>query len=142
MICRNCNKEFDDGLAVYCSPDCTVAGNSKPRDQTVQPKWMGVPVAVVKETCGWSEAEFAEAFEKRAKETGWKTYHTKDSRKSKAGFPDETCWRDRVFFAELKTEDGVASAAQLTTIEELKAAGAEVYLWRPSDWAEIERVLT
>lgn len=140
MICRHCKNPFDqEAFEVFCSPDCTDAFNSGNREVSVRDA--GFSVAVVRESNGWSEEEFRIEFERRAAELGWKTYHTKDSRKSKAGYPDETCWRDRVIFAELKDEDGKASAAQLTTIEELVAAGAEVYLWRPSDWPEIEEIL-
>lgn len=90
-----------------------------------------------------SEKEFMAAVIALAKRNGWKVYHTYDSRKSEAGFPDLTLVRgDRLIFAELKTESGTASAAQLNWHDALRAAGCNVYLLRPSDWPEIEKVLS
>jgi hypothetical protein len=71
----------------------------------------------------------------------WKAYHTHDSRYSAAGFPDLVLVRERVVFAELKTDRGVISPAQAEWLAKLRRAGAEVHLWRPADWREIERVL-
>jgi len=74
---------------------------------------------------------------------GWRAYHTNNSRKSDAGFPDLVAVREkRVVGIELKTEKGVASAAQLNWIDDLKKADQEIYLWRPADWPEIVKVLT
>lgn len=87
------------------------------------------------------EKQFLAAVIAVAKRLGWRAYHTHDSRKSAAGFPDLTLWRERLLFAELKTDAGQLSAAQLNVIEGLREAGAEVYVWRPSDWAEVLLVL-
>lgn len=139
--CRNCLKPFEpDAFEVFCSPDCTSEGNSRPRETAA--KQEGFAVAVVKETCGWSETEFQEEFVSLFKGLGWKGYHPFNSRKSVAGYPDWTLVRDRVVWIELKTEEGDASADQLNWIDDLKKAGGEVYLFRPSDWSEIVRVLT
>lgn len=137
--CRNCLKPFEpEAFEVFCSVDCTSAGNSRNRESSVKGDFK---VAIVKESQGWSEDEFQEELLKKAKLLGWSHYHTRDSRKSVAGFPDLTLWRDRVIFAELKDEDGRPSAAQLTVMEGLKAAGAEVYLWKPHQWSEIMEIL-
>lgn len=72
---------------------------------------------------------------------GWTTYHTHDSRHSAAGFPDLVLVRERIVYIELKTERGRIRVEQYAWLERLKAAGAEAYIFRPSDWAEIERVL-
>ena len=49
----------------------------------------------------------------------------------------------RLVLAELKTEKGKVSPAQVAWLERLEqCAGVEVYLWRPSHRDEIERVLT
>lgn len=77
-----------------------------------------------------------------AKDRGWKVYHTYNSRKSKSGFLDLVCWRERLLLAELKMPDGVVGADQATTIEELRAAGQEVYLWYPADWETILQTFT
>lgn len=72
---------------------------------------------------------------------GWRHYHTHDSRKSNKGFPDLVLVRERVVYAELKSEVGKLREDQGPWLEALAAAGQEVYLWRPSDRAEVERVL-
>lgn len=76
---------------------------------------------------------------------GWDlAYHTHDSRRSPSGFPDLVLVRlrdRRVLWAELKTEKGVATPQQVCWGEALLHCGAEYYCWRPSDRAEIERVL-
>ena len=73
-----------------------------------------------------TEKQFMAAVLAEAKRLGWKAYQTHRSRKSAAGFPDLVLWRERVIFAELKTDAGQLSAAQLNVIEGLRAAGAEV----------------
>lgn len=146
MKCRACQTEFTPtAFEVFCSVDCTVAGNRKRQfegvgtciDNGSEPHIHG-------RVCNPAESEedFDARLVKLAKELLWDSYHTHDSRKSAGGFPDRTFWRDRVFFAELKAEDGKLSAAQSTVIEGLRSAGAEVYVWRPSDWPAIVEVLT
>lgn len=72
---------------------------------------------------------------------GWAWYHTRDSRRSPEGYPDLTLVRDRVVFAELKSERGRLTRDQERWRDRLCGAGAEWYLWRPSDWGEVVRVL-
>jgi hypothetical protein len=88
------------------------------------------------------EKDFQAAVMKLAKRLGWRCYHTRDSRKSTAGFPDLVLVRDKVMFAELKAEDGKPTADQSNWLEAIQLAGSFAYLWRPSDWADIERLLT
>lgn len=70
---------------------------------------------------------------------GWLIYHTYDSRRSSAGFPDLVLVRaPRVIFAELKAENGVITLEQRNWLGQLGACtGIESYLWRPSDWDDI-----
>lgn len=49
--------------------------------------------------------------------------------------------RPRIVWAELKSQRGTMTDDQLATYLELKACGQEVYLWKPSDWPVIERIL-
>lgn len=73
---------------------------------------------------------------------GWKLiYHTLRSKGSRSGFPDRVLVRDRVVYAEMKTEKGPTSDTQREWLTGLAAAGAETYLWRPSDLDEIATVL-
>lgn len=84
-----------------------------------------------------------------AETLGWLVYHTHDSRRSPAGFPDLVLARDgRLILAELKTERGrvrAEQAAWLAALGEVDAnrGGVEVYIWRPSHWlsGEIEAIL-
>lgn len=72
---------------------------------------------------------------------GWTTYHTLRSRGSRSGYPDRTCVRERILFAELKREKTKPTAEQVEWLDRLANAGGEVYLWRPSDLGEIGNVL-
>ena len=84
-----------------------------------------------------------------AKSHGWLVYHTYDSRKSEFGFPDLVLVSEardhrkhgRVIFAELKTEMEITTDAQDRWLSRLARARAEVYIWRPSDWPDIARIL-
>lgn len=74
---------------------------------------------------------------------GWTlSYHTLRSKGSRSGFPDRVLIRERVIFAELKREKTKPTPEQIVYLDGLAAAGAEVYLWRPSDLDEIGRVLS
>jgi hypothetical protein len=72
---------------------------------------------------------------------GLKWHHETDSRKSKRGFPDLVIAGNEVIFAELKRETGKVTTDQQQWYDRLRAAGANVFVWRPSDWAEVEAVL-
>jgi hypothetical protein len=72
---------------------------------------------------------------------GWTTYHVLRSRGSRAGYPDRTCVRERILFAELKREKTRPTPDQVEWLDKLARAGGEVYLWRPSDLTEIGLVL-
>jgi hypothetical protein len=89
-----------------------------------------------------TEKQFMAAVIEMAQMLGWLVYHTHESRRSEAGFPDLVCVRrDRVVFIELKTEKGRLSEDQERWLAALGLAGAEVRCWRPSDWPEIEAAL-
>jgi hypothetical protein len=102
-----------------------------------------------------SEREFATIFEGMLLRGGWGFYHPHDARRSQTTL-DYVCWRERVFWAELKTQKGRLSQdrwvkdrygrmyfikGQKTVVAELRAAGQTVYIWRPSDLPTIARVL-
>jgi len=72
---------------------------------------------------------------------GWKYYHTHDSRRSVAGFPDYVAVKPpRVLFIELKKEKGKLSWEQDEWGYLLsKCPGVEYYVWRPSD--DVESIL-
>lgn len=89
-----------------------------------------------------SEKEFQAKVIEHAISRSWLVYHTYNSVRSRAGFPDLVCVRDRVVFAELKTESGTLAKDQREWRDALKEAGAEWHLWRPSDWSAIQAVLS
>ncbi len=90
-----------------------------------------------------NEKQFTQQVLDAARYLGWLCYHTYDSRKSEPGFPDivatHACYG--TFYAELKTHRGKVSDAQQLWIDRLREGGERVFLWRPYDWDEIERVL-
>lgn len=94
-----------------------------------------------------TEKAFLDLVVRAAHLNGWRVYHTHDSRRSEAGYPDLTMVRERagctrsLIFVELKTEKGRLSEVQQMWIHGLSAASQRVYVWRPSDWPAIERVL-
>lgn len=90
-----------------------------------------------------TEEEFRVSVKELAASLGWLTYHTNNSRKSDPGFPDVVFVRERVFYAELKSQSGKKPTPdQRKWAKALKDAGAEYYLWRPADWEEAVRVLS
>lgn len=75
---------------------------------------------------------------------GWVfTYHTHDSRRSDAGFPDLIMIRgQRLVAAELKRERGRPTDDQRAWIDAFNnVPGCEGYIWFPSSWPHIEQVL-
>lgn len=94
-----------------------------------------------------TEAQWQATVVEMARHYGYRVYHTFDSRRSTAGYPDLTIvgtspkGRPRCIFAELKSERGKLSAAQEEWLDLLKQSGQEVYVWRPSQWDEIEKAL-
>jgi hypothetical protein len=64
--------------------------------------------------------------------------------RAKRGWPDLTLWHtecQRLIFAELKTETGTVEKHQRERLETLWHAGAEVYVWRPRDRDQVDRIL-
>ena len=76
---------------------------------------------------------------------GWRWYHTWNSRRSPAGFPDIVAVHPEggAIFIELKAERGRLTAPQREWLDELNAAGAKAYLWRDgeTEWDEVFGVL-
>jgi hypothetical protein len=100
------------------------------------------PVAAVPIADRVNEAEFQSEVIAFATRHGWRHYHTHDSRKSVSGFPDLILIRGPVLLvAELKVGDNEPTADQLTWLEAFAAAGVQTFVWRPSDWPMIARLL-
>lgn len=101
-----------------------------------------------------SEAEFQGQVVELAHIRGWKALHVRRSigtRNGKAGWQTTTSikgWPDLFLFrpgraiaVELKKQTGRLTEEQADCIRELIAAGIPSYVWRPSDWDQIEEVL-
>jgi hypothetical protein len=82
---------------------------------------------------GWLRAHFRPARTNH----GWRTPVEADGK----GFPDLVLVRDRVIYAELKTDTGRLTDDQIAWLGALRAAGAETYLWRPRDLQDIAHTL-
>lgn len=87
------------------------------------------------------EADWQRSIVGLAKQLNWLVYHTYNSRRSQAGFPDLVLVRDRVVFVEVKREKSRLTDDQEQWFHALRAAGIEVYVWRPSDLSQVGEVL-
>ena len=99
---------------------------------------------VITATPTMSERALQDAVIECAGYLGWAHYHTHDSRRSVAGFPDLILVRgERLIAVELKSAKGVATKSQLEWLSALDAAGVECFVWRPSEWCDgtVERTL-
>lgn len=81
-----------------------------------------------------SEEDLMTAVRDLAARLGLRCYHTHDSRRSDAGWPDLAIVGRRMILRELKTETGRVRPEQDAWIEDLQSAGVDVDVWRPSDW--------
>lgn len=82
------------------------------------------------------EAVLQARVEQHARALGWLAYHTHDSRRSAAGFPDLVlvhAGQRRTLFRELKTQRGRVSPAQADWLRALVLAGEDAAVWRPAD---------
>lgn len=88
---------------------------------------------------GWSEKQFQQNVVDLVKALRGRWFHVFDSRRSVPGYPDLHIWfpncrRPVGMFRELKTEKGVVSREQVIVLEQFRACGYDVGVWRPSDW--------
>lgn len=89
-----------------------------------------------------SEASFMGAVIDFARWRKWWVFHDQDARRNPAGLPDLLMIRrERLLVAELKRIGGRLRPAQRECLDAFRETAAEVFLWTPSDWPEIERVL-
>ena len=78
---------------------------------------------------------------------GWHLiYHTFDSRRCAAGFPDLVLARGpghavRMVVAELKVGRNKPTPAQFAWLAAFEGAGVKAFVWTPEDWDEIQRTL-
>jgi hypothetical protein len=91
-----------------------------------------------------TEEELLAKVRRLAKMTGWKCYHTRDSRKSELGFPDVVLTNgDEVLIYELKDNRRKTTVEQEQWLQLLQHTGkVEAGIWRPNQWAAIVERLT
>ena len=103
-----------------------------------------------------TEADLQDSVIELAMWTGWMVYHTRRSDNSEPGFTDLVMVRPPiVIFAEVKTQSGRLTKGRMNKAGKrllpgqadwrraLMACPGVIYrLWRPSDWDDIEQLLT
>lgn len=83
------------------------------------------------------EKELQAAVVALARLCGWRLiYHTHDSRRSAAGFPDLVMLRppEPPLFVEVKSGNGKLRPEQQEWLTALQASGCRAVVWRPVDW--------
>lgn len=100
----------------------------------VPERYLQDAVATVARAHGWMVAHFRPAIERGQ-------YATPVAYDAE-GFPDLVLVRDRVIYAELKSEKGELTFEEAKWIRRLEDAKEEVYVWRPSMWKEIKTIIT
>jgi hypothetical protein len=102
-----------------------------------------------------TESQWGEQFTGLAERLGWSWFHARTSQSGGRwttalsgpigkGCPDYFLAHEkgRHMFVELKTETGKLRPDQVRVIGILNRAGVETHVFRPSDFEEIERVLS
>ena len=86
-----------------------------------------------------SEAAFMDTILQASALYGWFAYHTHDSRRSTAGFPDLVLVKPpHGLFLEVKRENGRLSVAQADWLAALWGCNeVQAAVVRPSDWEQI-----
>lgn len=111
------------------------------RQAPARPTFTTAAEARAWEAAQWTESTFQAHVMALARRLGWRVYHTHDSRKSAAGFPDLVLVHGvhGVLWRELKREKGGrVSPEQETWLEALRNAGdgEDAGLWYPHDWVD------
>lgn len=101
------------------------------------------------------EQSFQEAVLEVAKLAGWRSLHIRPAGRADGswrtpiggdgkGWPDLTLVRPpRLLFVELKSESGTLRPQQCEWLDALRLLPmCETYVWRPSDWDTLVKVLT
>lgn len=97
------------------------------------------------------ESYFQDAVATVARYNGWLVAHFRPAKErgqyatpvayDAEGFPDLVLVRERVVYAECKSEKGELTFEESKWIDRLQKAWEEVYVWRPSMCNDIKRIL-
>lgn len=101
-----------------------------------------------------SEKDLYLQIRRLAERFGWRYWHQNQTRREvepglwigdrdNAGWPDLTLAHPDagLLLRELKTQAGKLTPIQLRAVKDLREAGADVFVWRPSSLPKIERIL-
>lgn len=90
------------------------------------------------------EKQFRQMVVDVARHFGWRVYFTWQSRHSPEGFPDLFMVRNgQALAVELKTGSRRPTQAQEEWLRDLaQVLGIRAYVWRPTSWAAIIRILS
>ena len=90
-----------------------------------------------------SEKEWQNTVTECARAFGWIVWRTPRSKGTTAGEPDLRMVRaPRFIMAELKKQNKDRTPPQVVAAIALEGCpGVEYYLWRPSDWSDVQAVL-
>jgi hypothetical protein len=110
----------------------------QPIDMEISEDTFQQHVLNVAEDNGWLRAHFRTV---RIARADGSFYYATPVQADGEGFPDLVLVRERIIYAELKSEIGILRPEQEVWKKAIEAAGGEYYLWRPSDWAEINKIL-
>jgi len=83
-----------------------------------------------------SESELQSWVTELCRTLGLLVYHTHDSRRSEAGFPDLIIVGRRLIARELKSATGETTEDQERWLTALRTAGVDADVWRPADWRD------
>ena len=89
-----------------------------------------------------TEKSFQSQVVRYAELMGWRYWHTLRSEGSPKGWPDLVLIRrPRILFVEIKAQRTPVTRDQQACIDALRACDQEAWIFRPSDWEKIERLL-
>ena len=92
-----------------------------------------------------SEADWLREIMAYADKHGWDFEHVFEQRhyakRTGKGWPDLVLLRERVVWVEAKSMKGELSREQREVIAKLRAAGQDVFVWRPGDREQMEQAL-
>lgn len=104
------------------------------RAEAVTARLAGLGAARAAQATEMTEAGLMAAVRGLTRAMGHRVYHTARSDRSDKGFPDLVIvGPGGIAYRELKRESGRVTAEQACWLHDLRAAGADADVWRPSD---------
>ncbi len=132
-------KEWEaQGIEIEMGPGVNLPGLGESLERDTQEEDFKAEVIVYARIHGWKVAHFRPARVLVNGELTWRTAVEADGK----GFPDLVLARPgRLVIAELKSERGVVRHDQEEWLDLFRLTPAETFVWRPSDWEAVQKVL-